>query len=281
MLFLAAICTSAAAMDCHLGESYYDRAKSSSDPARQREWLQRSTELCPSFNAWYMLGLLHAQQGRSLAAVDAFTRARAVAATSKTEALALARRGEALAHIGKIFTAIDDLTLAKRFHPAPLPDWVEISLKNARIQSWGEVMPAAAIAAFLEAGTRISGDRRIVVRPGVNIPVHFDFDRSDLNTRGLQQTVELGTALTRPKLKPWYFLLVGHTDKRGSRSYNQVLSEKRALSVSRELERRFPDLIGRLKTEGHGESELLYEGDSESDHMLNRRVKVTLVRSGR
>jgi outer membrane protein OmpA-like peptidoglycan-associated protein len=85
----------------------------------------------------------------------------------------------------------------------------------------------------------------------------------------------------REKMRPWSFLLVGHTDKRGSMAYNQVLSEKRAKSVKTALERQFPSLVGRLKTEGRGETELLYDGDSESDHMLNRRVKVTLIRAGK
>ena len=73
------------------------------------------------------------------------------------------------------------------------------------------------------------------------------------------------------------FLLVGHTDKRGARRYNQVLSEKRARTVKRELERQFPSLIGQLKAAGRGETQLLYDGDDETDHRLNRRVKVTLI----
>ena len=137
-------------------------------------------------------------------------------------------------------------------------------------------MPAEEIASFLEAGTQISRDRSFALRPGVNIPVQFDFDRSDLNSRGIHQITELGKALTRGQMRSWSFLLVGHTDKRGTRAYNQVLSEKRAHSVKKELERRFPSLIRRLETEGRGETELFYAGNTESDHMLNRRVKVTL-----
>jgi outer membrane protein OmpA-like peptidoglycan-associated protein len=140
-------------------------------------------------------------------------------------------------------------------------------------------MPAEEIASFLEVGTQISRDRRFTIRPGVNIPVQFDFDRFDLNSRGIRQIIELGEALTREKMRSRSFLLVGHTDKRGTMAYNQVLSEKRAHSVKMELERRFPSLIRRLKTEGRGETELFYGGDTELDHMLNRRVKVTLVGS--
>jgi outer membrane protein OmpA-like peptidoglycan-associated protein len=50
----------------------------------------------------------------------------------------------------------------------------------------------------------------------------------------------------------------------------------RASSVKKELERKFPSLVGRLETRGRGESELLYNGHTEVDHLLNRRVKVTI-----
>jgi len=89
--------------------------------------------------------------------------------------------------------------------------------------------------------------------------------------------VELGRALAGPGMQQWSFLLIGHTDRRGTMSYNQTLSENRAATVMLELQRRFPSLNGRLETSGRGETELLYDGDSEEDHMLNRRVQVTLI----
>jgi outer membrane protein OmpA-like peptidoglycan-associated protein len=279
LLSLIVFSGSSAAMDCRLGEKYYFQAKSAADPVRSIDWLRRSIEVCPNFNAWYMLGLLYKNQGKINEAMDAFVRAGENAGPSKAEARALARRGELLTQTGQLFQALRAFKLAKRFHPAPAPDWLEKSLKNARIQACRVVMPAEEIVSFLAAGTQISKDRRFAIRPGVNIPVQFDFDRSDLNSRGIRQINELGEALTREKMRSWSFLLVGHTDKRGTTAYNQILSEKRAHSVKMELERRFPSLIRRLKTEGRGETELLYEGDIESDHMLNRRVKVTLMGS--
>ena len=119
-------------------------------------------------------------------------------------------------------------------------------------------------------------DGRFAVRPAVNLPVHFDFDQAQLNSAGTRQVLELGRALARNQMNKQSFLLVGHTDKRGSRAYNQALSENRASTVRRELERKFPFLAGRLKTRGRGESELLYNGDTEVDHRLNRRVKVVI-----
>jgi outer membrane protein OmpA-like peptidoglycan-associated protein len=276
LLSLIVFSGSSSATDCQLGQKYYYQAKSAIDPVRITEWLHRSIAVCPNFNAWYMLGLFYKNQGQLNEAIDAFVQAGENAKTSKLEALALARQGELHAQTGQFFQALRALKAAQRFHPEPAPDWLEKSLKNARIQSCRVVMPAEEIASFLEIGARSGRDRRFAVRPGVNIPVQFEFDRSDLNSRGIRQITELGEALTSEKMRSWSFLLVGHTDKRGTPTYNQVLSERRAHTVKMELERRFPSLIRRLKTEGRGETELLYGGDTESDHMLNRRVKVTL-----
>ena len=267
---------SSLATNCRLGADYYYRAKSETDPQSVIDWLNRSVQICPNFNAWYMLGLIYRQQGQLDPAITAFSRARLQAVSAKTEALALARQGELLALAGQLPRAVRTLELAKRFHPEPAPDWLEASLKNTRIQSYHAIIPAADIAYIFQTGTQTSMDGRFAVRPAVNLPVHFDFDQANLNPAGSRQVLELGRALARIQKSQWSFLLVGHTDKRGSRIYNQTLSEKRAHTVKMELERQFPSLAGKLETGGRGESELLYNGDTEVDHMLNRRVRVTL-----
>ena len=276
VLFLILWANSSAAINCRKGANFYNRAKSESDLRQVIAWLYKSVEVCPNFNAWYMLGVIHARRGEAVRALDAFTYARAVAGSSKAEALALARRGELLTSQGQLSRAVHELELAKRFHPEPTPVWLEESLKNARVRTYQGIVSANNIANTLIAGTQFSRDGRFAVRPAVNLPVHFEFDRADLNSAARRQVLELGRALTIAKMKQRSFLLVGHTDKRGSQAYNQVLSDQRALTVRAELERRFPSLSGRLEAEGRGETELLYDGESEIDHMLNRRVKVTL-----
>ncbi len=265
------------AMDCRSSADYYERAKAASDRQQAVEWLQRSIAACPNFNAGYMLGRLYTEEGRLDAAVQAFSKARAAAGTPRTEALALGRQGEVLSQAGQRHQALRALELAHQFHPPPAPDWLATALRKARLQSYREIMAAADIASLLNPGDAIGRNGRFAVRPAVNLPVHFEFDRAELNARGSRQVIELGRALSGPKMRQASFLLVGHTDKRGSRAYNQVLSERRAYTVKTELERRFPTLIGKLKATGRGETQLLYDGDDETDHMLNRRVKITLV----
>jgi outer membrane protein OmpA-like peptidoglycan-associated protein len=276
LLLLIIFSGTAAAVDCRLGADYYDQAKSEADPQQAIGWLKRSAQVCPNFNAWYMLGMIYTRQGEIDPAMAAFKRARIQAVSSKTEALALARQGELLARSGQLPRAQQALELARRFYSEPAPAWLEESLKNTRIKIQQSLIAAADITYVLESGTQFSKDGRFAVRPAVNLPVHFDFDRADLNSAGSRQVMELGRALSNATLKQWSFLLVGHTDKRGSMAYNQTLSENRAYSVKMALEHRFPSLIARLQAMGRGETELLYNGDSEEDHMLNRRVQVTL-----
>jgi outer membrane protein OmpA-like peptidoglycan-associated protein len=277
LIFLTGWSGAALATNCRLAADYYYQAKSETDSGRIIDWLNRSVQACPNFNAWYMLGLIYADQGQTDQALDAFFHARTAAGSARTEALALARQADMLSRRRQWLRALRALELAKRFHPDPVPQWLEVSLKNARIKTYHTIVPAADIAHVFDSGTQISADGRFAVRPAVNLPVHFDFDQAELSPTGSRQVVELGRALTRIQLKQWSFLLVGHTDERGSRRYNQTLSENRAQSVKIELEQQFPSLIGRLKTRGRGESELLYSGHTEVDHLLNRRVRVTLL----
>ena len=141
----------APAKDCSRGADYYDRARSADNPQQSIEWLQRSTAACPNFNAWYMLGRLYSGHGQPDQALHAFTRAGEVSTSIRSEALALGRKGEILTQTGQRPRALRTLELAHRFHPAPAPDWLEAALRNARIQSFQNVIAAADIASIFYA----------------------------------------------------------------------------------------------------------------------------------
>ena len=67
--------------------------------------------------------------------------------------------------------------------------------------------------------------------------------------------------------------VVGHTDNAGSDSYNQKLSEQRALSVARYLEGKRVHPM-RLATSGKGESQPVASNSSDSGRQANRRVEI-------
>ena len=115
LCFLIMWTGSAAAKDCRLGANYYYRAGAATDPDHRIEWLQRSVDVCPSFNAWYMLGSIFKTQGQPFRAIEAFRHARAAAGSARTEALALGRKGEVWLHADRLSPALQALELAKRF----------------------------------------------------------------------------------------------------------------------------------------------------------------------
>ena len=72
-----------------------------------------------------------------------------------------------------------------------------------------------------------------------------------------------------------YVDIVGHTDSKGSKEYNQRLSEKRAKSVARYLESNA--VIGaRVKADGMGEDEPIATNETREGRAMNRRVEIKL-----
>jgi outer membrane protein OmpA-like peptidoglycan-associated protein len=108
--------------------------------------------------------------------------------------------------------------------------------------------------------------------PSADVEIYFDFDKVDI-TAGAQKTLApLGEALIDAKLASNRFVLVGHTDAKGSDAYNQTLSERRAQSVKDYLVRAFGIAPDRLATYGRGKSALKNTADPFAAE--NRRVQV-------
>lgn len=70
--------------------------------------------------------------------------------------------------------------------------------------------------------------------------------------------------------------ITGHTDNVGPADYNQKLSEQRAISVARYLERKGV-AQGRISAIGRGEWEPRESNDTEAGRQLNRRVELLIV----
>ena len=73
------------------------------------------------------------------------------------------------------------------------------------------------------------------------------------------------------------YLLVGHTDKKGSDAYNLALSRSRAAEVMKELEKRGVDPY-QIKSRGVGEAEAVVpETASNEERLSDRKVEVKYV----
>jgi outer membrane protein OmpA-like peptidoglycan-associated protein len=112
----------------------------------------------------------------------------------------------------------------------------------------------------------------------VALSIQFDFDQDTLRPEAVSTLSALGKAMTSKELTPSRFLIEGHTDSKGSFQYNQDLSDRRARTVQKYLEREFSIPISRLDTVGKGESQPL-PGTAPEDGR-NRRVEIVNLGSG-
>ena len=109
--------------------------------------------------------------------------------------------------------------------------------------------------------------------------VYYDFDQSYLRD---EASVELNKLLTLMNNNPDYIVeIASHTDSRGSNSYNNRLSQRRADSVIRWLSEKGVDRE-RLVSRGYGEdvnvNNCVNEVPcSEKEHQLNRRTEFRIL----
>jgi len=128
-----------------------------------------------------------------------------------------------------------------------------------------------------EALGRIAETRRTALGLVMSLDegyLKFDFDRAELRPESREVLSRIaGILLTA---NDFAITVSGHTDARGTETYNQELSERRARAVADYLIG--AGLSGDLFTvEGRGKSQLLEPGDTEEAHLKNRRVELGMV----
>ncbi|HJS78102.1 MAG TPA: OmpA family protein [Burkholderiales bacterium] len=110
-----------------------------------------------------------------------------------------------------------------------------------------------------------------VVRVTMTNQTAFDFNSTEIKSGFYSTMDKLADVVVR--YNKTALTVVGHTDNVGSDSYNQKLSEQRALSVARYLEGKRVHSM-RLATSGKGESQPVASNNSESGRQANRRVEI-------
>ncbi|MBT0961933.1 OmpA family protein [Denitromonas iodatirespirans] len=111
----------------------------------------------------------------------------------------------------------------------------------------------------------------------------FDFDKAVLKPEGMAKLDKLAAEAGALKLE--VILAVGHTDRLGSASYNQKLSEKRAAAVKQYLVSKGVE-ANRVYTEGKGESQPVTKGCNQKSRKAlieclqpDRRVEIEVIGS--
>jgi len=107
-----------------------------------------------------------------------------------------------------------------------------------------------------------------------NSNVLFGFDQSNLTGDAKTNLDKLVTVLN--KYPDTNIEVQGHTDSKGSKSYNQSLSERRANEVSGYLSGK-SITANRLTIKGFGETAPKYENDTDAGRTQNRRVEFLIT----
>ena len=100
----------------------------------------------------------------------------------------------------------------------------------------------------------------------------FEFNSTEIREESLANLDALGSALSNDALAGAQIMLNGHTDAKGSETYNLELSQKRAESVRSRLISEYGIAADRLIAIGFGEERL--KDPNAPGSVVNRRVEV-------
>jgi outer membrane protein OmpA-like peptidoglycan-associated protein len=104
--------------------------------------------------------------------------------------------------------------------------------------------------------------------------VNFDFDKATLTLNAKTILDDVAAALlAAPDIR---FEIGGHTDSKGSDSYNQHLSEQRANSVMQYLGEHGVE-APRMTAAGYGETQPIADNNTDEGREINRRVELKIT----
>lgn len=103
----------------------------------------------------------------------------------------------------------------------------------------------------------------------------FEFDSAELTSKA-RSTIEGITEILK-KYPDREIRISGHTDSTGPDDYNQKLSELRARSVLKELQKNHSFDPTRMSYKGYGEAKPIAPNDSPEGRARNRRVEILIV----
>jgi len=121
-------------------------------------------------------------------------------------------------------------------------------------------------------GVTVSRDGETIV---LSMPGSATFASGSSNVVTKFQPVLDSVVVVLDEFSQTYVDIIGHTDSKGSKEYNQRLSEKRAKSVARYLESNAV-ITERMMADGMGEDDPIANNDTREGRAMNRRVEIKL-----
>lgn len=104
--------------------------------------------------------------------------------------------------------------------------------------------------------------------------IFFDYGKFEIKPESLSELEKVSQFLTdNPKIK---IEISGHTDNQGTEQSNQILSEKRAQSVSEYLVSKGV-AKPRVKAIGYGSKKPIMNNDTEQNRQVNRRIEFRIL----
>jgi outer membrane protein OmpA-like peptidoglycan-associated protein len=109
-------------------------------------------------------------------------------------------------------------------------------------------------------------------KPNIDLEITFEYNSAIIAPKAMSQVTALGQALTSDELKGATFIVAGYTDAKGTETYNQGLSERRADAVKQFLKDKYGIDATKLVTVGYGKAQLKNASDPFAAE--NRRVQL-------
>jgi len=156
--------------------------------------------------------------------------------------------------------------------------------KGAIIGAGIGALSGAAVGAYMdkqenELREKLEGTGVSVTRDGdnliLNMPSNITFDSGDSQLKADFQKTMSGVVVVLEEYESTLITIDGHTDSVGAESFNQSLSEQRALSVAEYLDASGIQ-IERIAAFGHGEMKPIASNATDTGRSSNRRVELTL-----
>jgi outer membrane protein OmpA-like peptidoglycan-associated protein/tetratricopeptide (TPR) repeat protein len=147
--------------------------------------------------------------------------------------------------------------------------------ESKKVRVAGSADEEVAVSVMLDPIEKIIQPERIVLNP-----IYFDFDKSNITSQAAFELDKLVQVMS--KYPNMVIRATSHTDSRGSDSYNQRLSERRASSTVQYVISKGID-ASRISAQGRGETEPVYNcgsNCSEDEHQMNRRSQFLIVSGG-
>lgn len=245
-------------------------------------------QACDAYETWLFLANVHAARKEWTDAENAYLRARGLAGTDPKRLTHAELRYALMAAEGRPacegLAALEIARASLRSRDLPVPPALAQRQRQIEQTLAGSTVSADTIGCVLDAKKRAArlflNDRAFCTAVSIDLPINFDTASHALNAAATGQVAALVDAL-RTRLSDGDRLqVVGHTDERGSDTYNLALSDRRAATVAQALRQALTLEASRLQPVGQGERRPKYTGSSEDTWRLNRRVEVTLLPPG-